>query len=88
MMPFPIIACQTCLVRLLRWVQVFVQRQLEVHQFSAFGVVDAGYVDVRAGEGRVDVFHIEEEKSGLRGVGFDGFGGELGGIDLRRFLSC
>jgi len=58
----------------------------EVHQLAAFGVVDAGDVEVCALQGRVDVFDVEEEKSGLCGAGFDGAGGELGGFDLVAFF--
>ena len=54
----------------------------------AFGVVDAAHVDVRAGHGRGDVFHVEEEESGLRGVGLDGFGGESRGFDLVLLLAA
>src|ERR1039458_5616233 len=74
------------LLGLLRWAQVFLQGNIEVKQFGAFGIVDAGYVDVRARERRGDVSHIEEEESGLRGVGLDGFGGELRGFDLVHLL--
>ena len=33
-------------------------------------------------QGRGDVFDVEEEESGLRGVGLDCFGGELRGFDF------
>jgi hypothetical protein len=59
-------------------VQVVIQRNVEVHQFGSLGVIDAGDVEVRAGEGGGDVFDIEKEKSGLRVVRFDGVGLELG----------
>jgi hypothetical protein len=36
---------------------------LEVHQLSATGVVDAGYVDVGTSQGSGDVFDVEEEES-------------------------
>jgi hypothetical protein len=42
-----------------------------------FSVVDAGNVEVSSRQRRIDVFDVEEEKSGLRGVGLDGFGDEL-----------
>jgi len=39
-----------------------------------------------AGQRLFDFFHVEEQKSRLRGVGFDGFGGELCGFDLVTIL--
>src|ERR1700677_3865382 len=66
----------------LRWSQVLVHGDFEVHEFGAFGVVDAADVDAGAGEGSGDVAYVEEEESGLGGVGLDGFGGELRGVDL------
>ena len=62
------------------------QLNFKVHQLGAFRVVDAGDVEVCAFQGRVDVFDVEEEKSGLGGAGFDGAGGELGGFDLVAFF--
>jgi len=59
---------------------------LEVHQLGAFRVVDAGYVDVCAGNRGGDVFDVEKKESGLSRVGLDGFGGELGGFDLVHFF--
>ena len=38
------------------------------------------------GEGGGEVGDVEEEESGLGGVGLDGFGGELGGFDLVHFF--
>jgi len=59
---------------------LFVQWKFEVHQFGAFGVVNAGDVDVGAGER--DVSEVEEEKSRLRGMRLDGFSGELRRLDF------
>src|ERR1700693_6209971 len=40
----------TLSVFLLRWAQVFVERKFEIHQLGAFGIGNAGDVDVGAGE--------------------------------------
>jgi hypothetical protein len=47
------------------YAQLLPHRKVEVKQLGAFGVVDAAYVEVRACEGRGDVFHVEEEDSGI-----------------------
>src|SRR5579863_9166467 len=70
----------------LLWNPLFPHHNLKVHQLLALGVVNPFHVDMRAGQGRVNPFHIEEEKSRLRGVGLDGFGGELRGLDLVAFF--
>jgi hypothetical protein len=49
-------------------VQLLPCGNFEVHQLGAFGVVDTGDLEVCAFQGRIDVFDVEEEKSGLRGV--------------------
>ena len=76
----------TLSVFLLQWAQVIVERKFEIHQLGAFGIGNAGDVDVGAGEGRGDVFHIEEEESGLRVVRLDGFRGESRGFDFVAFF--
>lgn len=68
------------------WSQSLPDNNLKVHQLSTLGVVDAFYVDVGADEGCVDAFHVEEEKSRLRSVGLDGFGGKLRRLDLVAFF--
>jgi len=45
-----------------------------------------GDVEVCVFQGRVDVFNVEEEESGLRGVGFDRFGDELRSFDFVPFF--
>src|SRR5271155_272630 len=61
-------------------------RNLEIHQLIPFGIINPAHIDARAGQGCVDVFHIEEEESGLRGVRLDRSGGESRGFDLVSLL--
>jgi len=71
--------------RLLRRRLSSVRSEISKYINSVLGIVNTGDVYVRAGEG--DVTDVEEKKSRLRGVGLDGFGGEIARIRFRRALS-
>jgi hypothetical protein len=50
-------------VRLSYSFQLLPHRNLKVHQFGAFGIVNAAHVDARTSQRRGNVCHVEEEES-------------------------